>query len=217
MAQKKNSTREKIIEFYMDEVLTKKETSKSIYAFAKENGFDETDFYEHFNSFEALEKNIFAIFCDQAVNLLSKSEDYETYDSKHKLLSFYYTFFEVLTANRSYVSLKLKENKNKLETLKKLSALKKAFLHFYKSIEIERVDFKNDKMNKFQEKGIDETAWGQLLFTMQFWLDDDSNGFEKTDIFIEKSIHASFDVMNIAPVKSVFDFAKFIWKEKMQA
>ena len=50
---------------------------------------------------------------------------------------------------------------------------------------------------------------------MKFWLDDTSPAFEKTDVFIEKSVKASFDIMNIAPIKSVIDLGKFLFKEKM--
>ena len=51
---------------------------------------------------------------------------------------------------------------------------------------------------------------------MKFWIDDTSSSFEKTDIFIEKSVNTSFDVLNIAPLKSLIDFGKFIFKEKIK-
>ena len=46
-------------------------------------------------------------------------------------------------------------------------------------------------------------------------MDDTSSSFEKTDIFIEKSVHASFDIINTTPVKSFIDLGKFLLKEKM--
>ncbi len=52
---------------------------------------------------------------------------------------------------------------------------------------------------------------------MKFWMDDRSKGFEKTDVFIEKSIKAQFDLIDTAPVHSVFDLAKFLWKENAMA
>lgn len=214
MSKKKNITADRIIEMYMDEVLTSNENLQSVYAFTKKHNFEEVEFYQHFNSFENLEKSIFAIFCTKTVELLHSSEEYQTYDAKNKLLGFYYTFFEMLAANRSYVYLKLKEDKDKLQSLKKLSKLRQEFFHFVKDLGIQPVDFKNEKINKVQEKGIEESAWIQLLMTIQFWLNDDSKGFEKTDLFIEKSIKAQFDLIDVMPLKSVFDFAKFLWKEK---
>jgi hypothetical protein len=60
-----------------------------------------------------------------------------------------------------------------------------------------------------------ESSWIQFLFTLKFWLDDNSPSFEKTDLFIEKSVKASFDLMQIAPMESLIDFGKFLFKEKM--
>jgi hypothetical protein len=37
-----------------------------------------------------------------------KDKDYTDYDMKTKMLSFYFTFFQLLSANRSYVSMILK-------------------------------------------------------------------------------------------------------------
>ena len=45
--------------------------------------------------------------------------------------------------------------------------------------------------------------------------DDDSADFEKTDLFIEKSIAASFELAHTKPLKSVVDFGKFLFKEKI--
>ncbi|MNE93588.1 hypothetical protein D3C87_1812930 [compost metagenome] len=51
--------------------------------------------------------------------------------------------------------------------------------------------------------------------TLKFWLEDASPAFEKTDIFIEKSVKATFELMNITPIDSLIDFGKFIFKEKI--
>ncbi|SEB44048.1 hypothetical protein SAMN04489761_0729 [Tenacibaculum sp. MAR_2009_124] len=214
MTKKKSITSDKIIELYMSEVLLNG-TPKSVYAFAKENKFEENEFYQFFSSFEILDKQIFAIFCSKTLELLSSNEEYRTYDSKSKLLSFYYTFFELMTANRSYVFQQLKANKNKLESLKLLSHLRKEFIEFSnREIFQDSIDLKNERINKLRDKGMAEASWLQLLFTLQFWLEDKSPNFEKTDIFIEKSVKASFDLKDLTPVQSVFDFAKFLWKEK---
>ena len=60
-----------------------------------------------------------------------------------------------------------------------------------------------------------EGAWIQTLFLLKYWMDDNSAGFENTDIAIEKSVRAIFDVFDTQPLESVLDFGKFLWKEKM--
>jgi len=215
MAKKKNISSEKIIELYMDYVLQHSENPKSIYIFAKENNFEENDFYQHYTSFENIEKSIFTEFFNHTLTVLAKSDEYETFDSRNKLLSFYYTFFEVLTANRSYVVYTLQHKKHILKKLKTLRSLRNEFAKYVTNLGIETLELKQEKLEKLQQNAINESAWAQLLFTLKFWLDDNSKAFEKTDLFIEKSVNASFDIINITPLKSVIDLGKFLFKEKM--
>jgi hypothetical protein len=205
---------ETIVSKYMDYLLTKGEKPKSVYQFMKEIDLEESDFYSISSSFEDIEIKIFTLFYENTINLLKKNPEFDKYDSKEQLLSFYFTFFENLTANRSYVLLSLKNEKMKLKGLKKLSGLKKSFKHFIDSLNIEKIDLKQEKLQRIQDKGFEEGFWLQLLLTMKFWMEDTSPSFEKTDLFIEKSIQATFDIINTAPIKSFFDFGKFIYKER---
>jgi len=216
MAKKKKITKQDIITMYMDYVLEQNEEPTSVYKFSKENNFDEALFYQNYASFDAIRSSIFASFFEHTITLLEKSDEFETFDAKNKLLSFYYTFFEMLTANRSYVVYALKKD-DKLKGLKSLKELRTHFIKFVDTLGIEKLDIKQERISKFQDKAISEGAWGQLLVTLKFWLEDSSPSFEKTDVFIEKSVKASFDIMNIAPIKSVLDLGKFLFKEKMMS
>lgn len=214
MAKKKNISKKNIITWYMDYVLEHDANPKTVYAFTKIHNFDESKFYEHFGSFEALERSIFEAFFTNSLMVLEATEDYQIFDARNKLLSFYYTFFENLTANRSYVKHILDKYKNNLKGIKVLSGLKKHFTTYIGTLGIQMLDIKQEQFEKFQKKALEESAWVQMLLTMKFWLDDTSASFEKTDIFIEKSVNTTFDVLNIAPLKRVLDFGKFLYKEK---
>ena len=215
MSKKKEINALEIITNYMSYILDHNTKPTSVYSFAKENNFEEAVFYEYFGSFEALEKSIFNTFYENTIAILEKSNDYKTFDARNKLLSFYYTFFENLTANRSYVVATLDSKKLDLKKLDALSSLKTSFTHYIDSLEIETIDLKQKNISQIQQKSIKETAWLQLLITLKFWLDDSSTGFEKTDIFIEKSVNTSFDVIDSTPLKSIIDLGKFLYKEKM--
>ena len=193
MAKKKTITRSDLISMYMESLLEHNAPPKSIYSFAKSNNFDEALFYEHFGNFEALEQAIFIAFFDNTLIVLSKSADYESFDSRNKLISFYYTFFEILTANRSYVVYALQNEKNHLKKLRALFKLKQSFTQYIESLNIPLLDIKQEAIEKVQNKTLQESAWMQLLVTIKFWLEDTSSSFEKTDIFIEKSVNTSFE------------------------
>ena len=215
MAIKKNIKKNDIISWFMDHILNHNKYPNSVYSFAKQNNFEEAKFYEYFGTFEAVEKEVFKVFFDNTISLLNKSENFDDFDARNKLLSFYYTFFEILTANRSYVVHVLNDHKNKLKSLNYLNELKKSFSEYIENLDIQTIDFKEDKLEKIQQRSIKESAWFQLLVTMKFWIDDTSSSFEKTDIFIEKSVKASFDLIDTTPLKSIIDFGKFLFKEKI--
>ena len=215
VTKKKIISKEEIVSMYMNEVLEKGQKPKSVYHFAKENDFTETEFYTFFGTLEGLEKEIFRLFFVNTVDVLHKNSDYQEYDMKNKMLSFYFTFFEVLTANRSYVLQSLKLDRNPLKNLVQLTSLRESFKEYVSEILTDDYRLEQEKFQKFQEKGIRESAWLQLMMTIKFWMDDESAAFEKTDIFIEKSVNASFELMNVAPLNHLIDFGKFLFKEKI--
>lgn len=216
MATKKTAiTKDKIVSMYMDHVLEHSEKPKSVYNFTKTNGFTETEFYAFFGTIESIEKEIFRMFVEKTIELLHKNSEYETYDMKSKMLSFYFTFFEILTANRSYVVMVLKEHNNQLKKLSLLAGLRERFKEYLTEVIEDDFRTQQERFQNFQEKAFQETSWIQLLLTLKFWLDDASPAFEKTDIYIEKSVKATFELMNIAPIDSLIDFGKFIFKEKI--
>jgi hypothetical protein len=217
MAPKKTIvTRDKIVSMYMIYKLENGDQPKSVYQFSKINGFEESQFYSFFGTLESVEKEIFKMFLQKTLALIQKDPAYEAYDMKSKMLSFYFTFFELLSANRSYVTMSLKEHQNQLKNLMQLSGLRTEFKNYITQIISDEVRTQHEKFQNFQEKAIQETSWIQFLLTMKFWLDDESPAFEKTDIYIEKSVKASFELMNVAPIDSLIDFGKFIFKEKIQ-
>jgi hypothetical protein len=208
-------TKDMIVSMFMNYTLEHQEKPKSVYQFAKLNGFTEAEFYPFFGTMESVEKEIFNLFLEKTIELLQKDKDYDTYDMKTKMLSFYFTFFELLAANRSYVVMSLKEHQNQLKNLMQLSHLRNGFKDFVSGIISDEYRIKQEKLQKIQEKAIQETSWIQLLMTLKFWLEDASPAFEKTDIFIEKSVKATFELKNITPIDSLIDFGKFIFKEKI--
>ena len=216
MATKKSAlTKEKIVSMYMNYTLEHGEKPKSVYKFTKISEISETEFYNFYGTIEIVEKEIFKMFYDKTIELLEKDKEYETYDMRSKMLGFNFTFFELLTANRSYVVMTLKEHGNQLKNLMQLSGLKTNYKRFVSEIITEDFRTQQEQFQNFQEKAFQESSWFQLLLAMKFWMDDSSAAFEKTDIYIEKSIKATFELMNIAPIDSLIDFGKFIFKEKI--
>lgn len=222
MATAKNSKSKKqlidddqLIEIYMNTVLEKNEAPKNVYLFCKENSVEEADFYSFFNSLDALKETIWVKFFENTINTLHKDTNYAGYENRNKLLSLYFTFFEILTLNRTYVYYALKDNKEGLRNLKQLTSLRNHFKDYIVDILKSAETEKDSKIKKVTTPLFSEGAWLQFLFILKFWLDDRSKGFEKTDIMIEKAVKATFDILDTTPLESLFDLGKFIWKERV--
>ena len=89
------------------------------------------------------------------------------------------------------------------------------FGNFTKTLHIDTINIKLETLEKLQDKGIQEGFWLQFLMIMKYWMEDTSSSFEKTDLFIEKSVQASFDVLQTKPAQSIIDLGKFLLKERM--
>jgi hypothetical protein len=218
MATKKTAlSKDQLVSMYMEYALEHHEKPKSVYQFTQLTSISETEFYHFFGTIESVEKEIFKMFCEKTIALLQQDKEYASYDMRSKLLSFNFTFFELLTANRSYVLWALKESGNQLNNLKQLSSLRTTFKEFVAEIITDEVRTQQEQFRNFQEKAILESSWFQLLLTIKFWMEDTSPALEKTDIYIEKSITTAFELFNVGPLDSLIDFGKFIFKEKIHS
>ncbi|MDB4064073.1 TetR family transcriptional regulator C-terminal domain-containing protein [Flavobacteriaceae bacterium] len=208
--------KQKIYDAYSTQVLEHEKEPKSVYLFCKKNKIEETDFYKSFASLEDIKESIFSKFFDNAYMLISKEKGFDAQVPKEKLLSFYFTFFEVLLINRSYVLFILSNSGEKMKKLSSLRRLRNSFKQFASGLIEQGNTSKQSILTKHPELIFSEGAWLQLLFLLKFWMEDSSPSFEKTDMAIEKSVQTVFELFDNTPLDSVIDFGKFLWNEKFK-
>ena len=213
-----DASQQKILELYSNYVLRNNKKPLNVFTFCEDHEISETDFYFYYANFEKLESDYLRFFMEETLRLIAEEENYHQQNAKHKMLSFYYTFFEQLTMNRSLVIYLLESDKNNLQSVKKLLPLKRDFQLFIRSLDISEPMMENTtesmaKIERLKNKGTEELYWGHFMATLKFWLDDTSSNFEKTDIFIEKSVDTSFEFLEVKPLKKLVDLGKFLFKE----
>jgi Tetracyclin repressor-like, C-terminal domain len=212
-SKKKVITDDNIITLYMDYVLNHNTEPKNVFSFCKLHNIEEADFYKFFGSIEALKQEIWVKFFENAESSIKRDEAFDSYTEKNKLLTLYFTLFEILSLNRSYVLFSLKENKEGLKNLKALKHFRNHFKDFIVTIINDNETIVSDKITKITKPVFSEGAWIQFLFLLKFWMEDTSVSFEKTDILIEKSVNTVVDLLDTKPLESLFDLGKFLWKE----
>ena len=163
---------------------------------------------------ESLQKEIWIYFFEETKNLLEKDKAYAGYGNRERQLSFYFTFFELLGLNRSYVLFALGQNPEPKQQLGQLKGLRRSIKTFARELIEDANAEKNIKITKHNPEIFSEGAWLQLAFLLKFWIQDDSPGFEKTDVAIEKYVNTNIDIFDNTPLERVLDFGKFLFKER---
>lgn len=205
----------KIIAMFMDLTLENDAFPKSVYKFCKESKISEEDFYQYFGSIEGLKNAIWGKFFQNTANLLDRNKEFEQFSNRDKMLTFLFTFFELLNKNRSYVLFSLEGSGQKLENLQQLKGLRKNVKGFAKDLIEQANADKTLKITKQNPSIFSEGAWLQFLFILRFWMNDSSPGFEETDLAIEKSVRTIFDVFDNSVLDGIVDFGKFLYKSKL--
>ncbi|MEN5436518.1 hypothetical protein ABE545_23005 [Sphingobacterium faecium] len=217
MEKENQITADKIFELYGEYILNHGERPKNIYRFAKDNDFEEKDFYDYFTSFEQIEKSMLVNLFEKSVALASEVNISDKITSKEKLLNVYFIFFENMTMNRSLVLMIL--GNDKLHVAKISDQLKETHRNFIKTLDFNDwsiIKEAKDDVKNFHDKAREEAFWLHLVSAIEFWKKDTSPSFEKTDIFIEKTIDTGFELMDNEPLRKVVDLGKFLFKEKFR-
>ena len=213
-AKNKVSDENEIISLYMDYVLSNDSEPRNVFLFCKENNIEESDFYSFYGSIDAVKNDVWSKFFMNAKTTLEKDDNFITYSNRNKLLSLYFTLFEIFTLNRSYILYVLDQRREPMKNMKQLKEFKNHFKDFIND-NLESSSSEQDaNIQKFTRPIFREGSWIQFMFILKFWMNDNSKGFEKTDIIIEKSVKASFDLVDTTPLESLFDLGKFVWKER---
>ncbi|SFC63828.1 DNA-binding transcriptional regulator, AcrR family [Flexibacter flexilis DSM 6793] len=210
-AAEETSLRDKIRDNYIDFILTNGQRPASVYAFAKQLGISEADFYTEFATFEAIENSVWADLFQTTLTRLEGDAQYQQYGAREKLLAFYFTWIESLKTRRSYVT-HLLDSQNLLIT--KDLGFKKRFVAYVQEIVNTGVESGEVQKRAFLADKYADALWLQLLFVLNFWVKDNSTNFEQTDAAIEKAVNLSFDLMGHNALDTVFDFAKFLVQSK---
>ena len=208
---------EKLKEAYIDYLLEHGKTPPSVYQFMKMQKKKEEEFYNYFNSFSDLEKEIWKGFLDETLTRVQGEAVYMEYSVREKLLAFYYTMIEVLKSNRSYVILRIGEMPKpgqRTANTEEFSRLKEAFLEYANELIAEGKEIGEIVDRPIIGNRYDEGMWRQLQFVIYFWVKDDSQNFERTDEAIEKAVNLSFDIMGRGPIDAALDFAKFLYQQR---
>jgi len=214
------ATSQQIKTAYIDFVLSNDEQPKSVYSFVKKLKISEADFYEFYASFDSIERLIWVELTIETISTIQQQEVWHQYSSRERVLNFFYSYVEVLKRQRSFILYSLKKHHTKLGMPAILSGVKPIFENFAEELINEGLESGELAERRFLSKRYKDALWLQFGFILNFWVGDDSIGFEKTDEAIEKGINVTFDLFQHSPIDNLLEYGKFLsrngkFKEKM--
>lgn len=213
--KKKIDYRSKIISGYIEHVLEHGSEPASVFKFAKDLKMKEEEFYDYFTSFDAIKSAVWVQLFENSVTAIESQEVYKEYSAREKLLGFLFTIIEEWKKNRSYLLAQYaKHQQNRKILPNEVKAFRERFKDFANEIILEGKETEEIANRPVIADKYDEVLWLQVWFVFQFWLKDTSQGFEKTDAAIEKSVNLAFDLMGKSALDTFVDFAKFIYQNK---
>lgn len=200
-----------ISESYKEYVLNYGNPS-SVFIFCKEIGISENAFYDHFGSFEGVERAIWLDYISETKARLESDKSFEGFSSREKILAFYYGLAEVLKNDRSFVLYQLKDQEKHFRIPAFLKGFKSAFDEWIKSVIASGVITGEIARRPQLDERYYILFWAHLTFILQFWRNDDSANFENTDAAIEKSVNLAFDLIGKGVLDNAIDFGKFLFQ-----
>lgn len=205
---------QRITDAYIAYVQEHGESPKTVFAFAQLLGIDENEFYRHFSSFKAVENNAMHQVFNQTLGQLESDEVYNNYGPREKILAFYFAWIEKARQYRSFLQYLHNRQKIYLGVPGYLEPIKEPFLRYMRKLVNEAVNTGEMAQRRLLTNRYADGLWLELAFIHQFWLNDSSTDFEKTDTAIEKSVKLAFELMGSTVMDAAFDFGKFLFQNR---
>lgn len=202
----------RIKEHYREFLLLENKKPPSVFAFCKQIGISESEFYERFPSFESIEKTIWSDHLTAVTSGLTSDEKYTSFTAKEKILTFYFALFESFKTDRSFLTHQLGSWKNPSAIPSFLKDFTRLFTDWSRGVIEEGIQSGEIARRPYVLPYYHHLLWMHFLFVLKFWSHDESPEFEKTDVAIEKSVSLAFDLIGKGVLDNAIDFGKFLYQ-----
>ncbi|MEN3041092.1 MAG: hypothetical protein ABDH66_06105 [Bacteroidia bacterium] len=191
----------RIVDLYKQLVVEGKIKKMSVFSFCKALDISEAEFYKHFASLDAIGRKIWTTYAEEVISTLKGSETYQSYSSREKILAYFFTFFENAVKDRSFIA----------QTYTNFSLLRGYQRKFraHMAEVIQEGVISEEIMSRHLENLYLDVLWGIHWGLIQFWLNDESEGFEDTEKAIETYLRIPLELMGQNVLDSAYEALKF--------
>ncbi|GIV22410.1 MAG: TetR family transcriptional regulator C-terminal domain-containing protein [Bacteroidia bacterium] len=198
---KETSLETRIVELYKQLTVEGKIRKMSVYSFCKLLDISEADFYKHFASLDAIGRKIWTSYADEVISALKESETYASYSAREKILAYFFTFFENVLKDRSFIA-------KTYTNFSLLRGYQRKFRAHMAEVVQEGV-IADEIQSRHLENLYLDVLWGLHWGLIQFWLNDESEGFQDTEKAIETYLRIPLELMGQNVLDSAYEALRF--------
>jgi AcrR family transcriptional regulator len=177
--------------------------------FCKSLGITEALFFKHFPSLHALEKAFWRGWISEIITAVEEGEDWCEFTARERYLAFLFALTQSATERRSLL-LERFHDISPLSHPGALEGMRAEFLDF-----ADRLIERGSETGEIADRRGLTTLYPGILYIHLRWvidqyLKDESEGFERTDAFIEKTVTLAFDLFRSQALDSAADLLRFL-------
>jgi len=204
-------TREQIIDAYIDYLREHGEPPATVARFCKEAQIEERVFFTEFASFDAVETAFWRGMLDRVVHAVEQGEAWSGFGARQRYLAFLYAWVEESLGHRSLLLARI----GKVGPLARppyLRGLESRFKEFAEAVLNHGIATDEIADRGKLAKLYPEALYVHFRGVIDFNLKDESEKYERTDAFIEKTVAVAFDLIRTQAVDSAFDLVRFLFQ-----
>ncbi len=185
------------------------EPPRSVARFCKGLGITEAVFFKHFPSLHAVEKAFWRGWISGIISAVEEGDDWEEFAARERYLAFLFALTQSANECRSLL-LERFHDISPLSHPGALEGMRGEFLEFARRL----IDQGTSSGEIAERRGLTALYPGILYVHLRWVIDqylkDESEGFERTDAFIEKTVTLAFDLFRSQALDSAADLLRFL-------
>lgn len=203
-------TKVKIQQAYQAFIKNKCKKPESFDAFSEHLKSMDIELKDVYHSLTRIERDIVLGTFTETLSRLENEPEYLEFSTREKVLACYFTWLEELVEIREMLKVLTKHSLISPVTERFLKSVEPVFKTYIEDLLIEGADTGEIADRKIIESRYPVILWYNTRFILQYWLNDDSEDYERTDAAIEKAVNFVFDLLAPNLIDSGFDLLKFL-------
>jgi hypothetical protein len=200
--------RYRIMNEYVNHLRQHGKAPDSVVKLCKQLEISEKEFFSEFPSFPAVEKAFWADRIVEVIQSVTSGAEYDSFNARQRFLTVVFAFLEKSLEYRSLMLLRF--GCGPMKKPRELQKFEAEFKSFASDV------LKHGRANgEVAQRGRLDALFPDGLYmvlrsAIEYHLHDESDGYERTDAYVEKSTNLAFDLVRTQAVDSAFDLARFL-------